>query len=276
MLFIRQVSFVSSISSYHEASNLVTSSNRDSSANTIVVYGSTGLVGKAVCVEAQRNGCQVIGLSRTRSKACSESIEIDFLDYEHLAKTAQELIGRENIPDAFVFCHRSRISSHLSEADALLQSIAIDIYPYLALKDALKKIDRKGSLNIVTVTSNAAFRFAQDVNYMYHITKHAQVAASFGLSSAPTSLDVYSNVVSFGEVIDNSKQDHDLFHRQLFPILSRCSSDRPVPSIENVAKVAVMLCKASSFGFCGQTLVIDSGLSNITQESVVRLLTSCP
>ena len=251
----------------------MSASNPESPAITIVVYGSTGLVGKAVCDEAQKIGYQVIGLSRTKNSICEESIEIDFLDYEHLAKTSQELIGRENIPDAFVFCHRSRISSHLSEADALLQSTAIDIYPYLALNEALKTTDRRGSLNIVTVTSNAAFRFAQDVNYMYHITKHAQVAASKGLSSALSSLDIFSNVVSFGEVVDHSKQDHDPYHKKLFTTLSRCSSDRPVPSIENVAKTAVMLCKASSFGLCGQTLVIDSGLSGITQESLVRLLT---
>lgn len=249
----------------------MSASNQESPAITIVVYGSTGLVGKAVCDEAQKIGYQVIGLSRTKNSTCEESIEIDFLDYKHLAKTTQELIGREKIPDAFVFCHRSRISSHLSEADALLQSTSIDIYPYLALNEALKTTDRKGSLSIVTVSSNAAFRFAQDVNYMYHITKHAQVAASIGLSSVLSSLIIFSNVVSFGEAIDNSKQDHDPYHRKLFTTLSRCASGRPVPTIDNVAMAAVMLCKASSFGICGQTLVIDSGLSNITQESVIRL-----
>jgi len=247
--------------------------NRNLPAITIAVYGSTGLVGKAVCDTAQKIGYQVIGISRTRNNICEESIKIDFLDYEHLAKTAQDLIGRENIPDAFVFCHRSRVSSHLSEADALLQSTAIDIYPYLALKEALKTTERKGSLNIVTVTSNAAFRFAQDVNYTYHVAKHAQVAASFGLCLAPSSLDIFSNVVSFGEAIDHSKQDHDPYHKKLFTALSCCNLGRPVPSIENVATAAVMLCKASSFGLCGQTLVIDSGLSSITQESLVRLLT---
>lgn len=239
----------------------------------IVVYGSTGLVGKAVCDEAQRTGHQVIGLSRTRNNKCDESVEIDFLDYEHLVKTAKELISRSNIPKAFVFCHRSRISSGLSEADVLLQSTAIDIYPYLALHEALKTTERKGPFNIVTVTSNAAFRFAQDVNYQYHITKHAQVAASVGLSSAASSLDIFSNVVCFGEAIDHSQQHHDQYHQKLFHNLSRCSSDRPVPTIRNVAKTAVILCDASSFGLCGQTLVIDSGLSGITQESVVRLLT---
>ena len=251
----------------------MSASNQESPPITIVVYGSTGLIGKAVCQEAHKIGYQVIGLSRTKNKTCEESIEIDFLNYEHLAKTTQELISRENIPNAFVFCHRSRVSSHLSEAEALLQSTAIDIYPYLALKEALKGSKRKGVLNIVTVTSNAGFRFAQDVKYMYHITKHAQVAAAIGLSSAPFSLNIFSNVVTFGEAIDQSKQDHDPYHRQLFTTLKRCTSGRPVPSIDNVAKAAVMLCKASSVGICGQTLVIDSGLSNITQESVVRLLT---
>jgi len=239
----------------------------------IVVYGSTGLVGKAVCDEAQRTGHQVIGLSRTKNNKCDESIEIDFLDYECLVKTTEELISRSNIPKAFVFCHRARISSSLAEADSLLQSTGIDIYPYLALHQALKTTKRKSPLNIVTVTSNAAFRFAQDVNYLYHITKHAQVAASFALSLAPSSLDVFSNVVSFGEAIDHSKQDHDPYHQKLFNTLSRCSSDRPMPTIKNVAKTAVILCNASSFGLCGQTLVIDAGLSGITQESIVRLLT---
>jgi putative NADH-flavin reductase len=111
--------------------------NRNLPAITIAVYGSAGFVGKAVCDKAQKIGYQVIGISRTNNNICEESIKICFLDYEQLAKTAQHLIGRENIPDAFVFCHRSRVSSHLSEADALLQSTSIDIYPYLALKEAM-------------------------------------------------------------------------------------------------------------------------------------------
>jgi enoyl-[acyl-carrier-protein] reductase (NADH) len=241
---------------------------------TIVVYGSTGLVGKAVCTEAQRIGYEVIGLSRTKNNTCTESIEIDFLNYHSLARITQDLIGASSIPVAFVFCHRSRVASHLSEVDALLQATAIDIYPYLALKEELNKTKRRGSLNVVTVTSNAAFRFAQDIDFGYHVTKHAQIAASIGLASLPSSLDIFSNIVSFGEVVDNSKQEHDSYHRDLFTTLSRCASGRPVPSIVNVAKAAVMLCKASSFGICGQTLVIDSGLSSITQESIVRLLTS--
>ena len=247
-------------------------SNKESPTATIIVYGSNGLVGKAVCTEALRIGYDVIGLGRTKNNACTKSIEIDFLNYDHLAEITHDLIEERNIAAAFVFCHRSRVASNLSEAEALLQATAIDIYPYLALKEELNKTKRKGSLNVVTVTSNAAFRYAPDVNFDYHVTKHAQIAASIGLASVSSSLDIYSNIVSFGEVVDNSKQEHDPYHRQLFNTMRRCSSSRPVPTIGNVATATIMLCKASSIGICGQTLVIDSGLSSITQESIVRLL----
>lgn len=249
-------------------------SKQESPTNTIVVYGSNGLVGKAVCTEALRIGYDVIGLSRTKNNTCTKSIEIDFLNYDRLIKITQDLIGEHNIPPAFVFCHRSRVASNLSEAEALLQATAIDIYPYLALKEELNKTKRKGNINVVTVTSNAAFRYAQDVNFGYHVTKHAQIAAAISLASVSSSLDIFSNIVSFGEVVDNSKQEHDPYHRKLFNTISRCSSDRPVPTIVNVATATIMLCKASSIGICGQTFIIDSGLSSITQESIIRLLTS--
>jgi len=244
------------------------------SVDRVVVFGSTGLVGKAVCLEAQSAGYHVIGLSRTTCQNCSESIQIDFFDFNHLAEVTSEILARDNLPKAFVFCHRSRISANVCQADALLQSTAVDIYPYLALQAGLINSNRKGAVNIVTVTSNAGFRYAQDVGYSYHITKHAQVAASIGLSLVPSSLDIFSNIVSFGEAIDNSIQDHDLLHRKLFAGLSRCALGKAVPSIDNIAKAVVMLCKASSFGVCGQTLTIDSGLSILTQESLVRLFTN--
>jgi len=246
--------------------------NPGSPGNSIVVYGSTGLVGKAVCHEAQSAGYRVIGCSRTKCQNSSESIEIDFSNYSHLLEATANLLSTGKLPRAIIFCHRSRVSPQVCDADALLLSTTVEINPYLALKEILTKTKRKGVLNIITLTSNAAFRYAKDVHFNYHIIKHAQVAATIGLSLIPSSLHVFSNVVSFGEIINSSRKEHDLHHKRLFAGLSRCTLNKNVPSINDVAKAAIMLCKASSMGICGQTLTIDSGLSCLTQEFLVRSL----
>lgn len=247
-------------------------SNLELTGNSIVVYGATGLVGKAVCLQAHNAGYDVISLGRTKCEKSSDSFKIDFSDYSNLVEITMELLSRVALPKALVFCHRSRTPPHICDADALLLSTAIEINPYLALKEVLQKTSRKGTLNIVTVSSNAAIRYATDVDFKYHIIKHAQVAASIGLSLIPTSLRIFSNVVSFGEVIDSSKKEHDLQHRKLFARLSRFTLNKSVPSIFDVAKVAIMLCEAHNMRICGQTLTVDSGLSSLTQESLVRSL----
>ena len=245
-------------------------SNQDLPGNSVVIYGSTGFVGKAVCLQAHNAGYKVISLGRTKCPASCESIETDFSVYSSLVEATSNLLSRAVLPKAFIFCHRSRMSPQISEADALLQSTAIEINPYLALKQGLEKTSRRGTINIVTVTSNAAFRYAQDVYYNYHIVKHAQVAASIGLSLIPTSLHVFSNVVSFGEVVDRSKKEHDLQHKRLFSRLSRFTLNKQVPSLNDIARAAIMLCDANSMGLSGQTLIVDSGLSCLTQESLAR------
>lgn len=243
-----------------------------SSGDSVVVYGSTGFVGRIVCHEAQNAGYSVISLGRTKCRNSSESIEIDYSSYNYLLEATADLLLRDNLPKAFIFCHRSRVSPQICDADALLLSTIVEINPYHALKEALIKTRRNGALNIVTVTSNAAFRYAEDVHFNYHIIKHAQVAASIGLSMIPSSLHVFSNVVSFGEIINTERKEHDLHHKRLFAWLSRCSLNKSVPSINDLARAVITLCKADSMGICGQILTVDSGLSCLTQEFLVRSL----
>jgi len=254
----------------YEVYDHMKASNQGLNGNSVVIYGPTGFVGRAICLQAHNAGYKVIGIGRNKSQTSCESIEADFSVYSSLVEATSNLLSRSELPKALIFCHRSRMSSRLSEADALLQSTAIEINPYLALKQGLENSSRKGALNIVTVTSNAAFRYAQDVYYNYHIVKHAQVAASIGLSLIPTTLQVFSNVISFGEAADTSKREHDHQHKRLFSMLSGFTLNKPVPTIDDIARAAIMFCDANSMGLSGQTLTVDSGLGCLTQESLAR------
>ena len=243
---------------------------------SILVYGATGLVGKAVCAEAIRLKWQVIGLCRNKCHGTSSSIEVNFTDYERLLDITAELLTGEVLPTSLIFCHRARINTDICKASTLLKMAAIEINPYLAVKEALEGTTKKGVVNIVTVTSNAGFKIAKDVDYSYQIIKSAQVAAAIGLSQISSTVKVYSNVVSFGEAVDNSKSEHDAYHKRIFNMLNQFTSRRPMATISNIAKMALVLANADTLGVCGQTITVDSGLNCQSNESMARILSRLP
>jgi NAD(P)-dependent dehydrogenase (short-subunit alcohol dehydrogenase family) len=241
-------------------------------SNTIVVFGSSGFIGRAVCDLAKKKSIKTIGVGRTKNKACNSSYEANFANLLELEKVIQAIVAESNSMPAFVFCQRYNATTSRDPETDWLSMLSVELNPYFAMKNFLVKSSLLETINIVSVTSKSALISAQDVDYAYHVTKGAQRAAAESLDTLPSSLNIYSNIVAFGDIVDNSRYAHDDYHVGLFSNLRTHTAGRPVPSANSVSEAVLFLCEANRRGISGQTLLVDAGLSNISQESILRTL----
>jgi len=241
-------------------------------SNTIVVFGSSGFIGGAICDLAEKLCIKTIGVGRTKNKACNSSYRVNFSNLLELEKVIQEIVGKSNSMPAFVFCQRYNATNPRDPETDWLNMLSVELNPYIAMKNFLVKSNLLEAINIVSITSKSAFVSAQDVDYSYHVTKGAQRAAAESLDTLTSSLNIYSNIVAFGDIVDNSRLTHDEYHTALFSNLRAHTAGRSIPSASSVSETALFLCEASRLGISGQTIFVDAGLSNISQESVLRTL----
>lgn len=240
---------------------------------TLVVYGSTGLIGREVVKQARECGYSTIGIARTSNKFCDVNYSVDFLDFDRLQLVTNEVLTKGNEPVSIVFCHRSRDLSSVghSQIERFRYELDITLNPYIATETTISTLACDAQINIVTVTSNAGAAYAQDTRYSYQIVKAAQISAACGLAySSSVSLGVYSNIVRFGEAIDENRQTHDEYHSRLFEELRRQNGGRPVATVKNIGRVVMLLCDADKLAVNGQEIIVDGGISKVTQESIVR------
>ena len=83
-------------------------------------------------------------------------------------------------------------------------------------------------------------------------------------------LKIFSNNISFGEAINKSISIHSDYHSRLFGKAKDYLHEKELPSIDNIANLAVFLCDADRYSLSGQTLIVDSGLSHLSIESILR------
>jgi len=236
----------------------------------IAIFGSTGRIGTEVCKLLKKEGIHVIGIGRSINSSCSSSIKADFINYESLF---QELKGLTAINiSAVVFCHRYRIKGNKELSEDFTECMNIEMNPFLAIKQYLDSSNTfTGPINIVTVTSNASRRWAIDVDYAYHIIKSAQLTAGLALGALENDRSTFSNAISIGEVVDNRIGTHSNYHETLYKNISSCLQIQSMTNINNIARAVLILCSADKLAMNGQILNIDSGLSSITQESIIRI-----
>ena len=234
----------------------------------LIIFGATGKLGKRVCKVALSMDYKIIEVGRKKELEKSDFYEADYQDFNSVLSTLNKVKLEE--VSAIVFAHRASLDKNKSEED-FYSSLKIELNPYRAVKKALcmNTKQRNSPLCIVTLTSSAQTGGAYDVDHQYHIIKAAQVAASKGLAYMSTT-EIYSNVVRFGEAIDESRASHSSYCNNLFKNAEKIMPGKALPKMMQIASLAVLLCRANELCISGVEIDIDSGLDSLSGAYFLR------
>ena len=239
----------------------------------ILIFGHSGYIGKSVVNLANSKNLSIIGVGRKKGCIVDNFYSCDYKDYDCISKVLAELDF--NDLSSIVFCQRARNKDGNTLVENFHEEMAIELNPYLAVKKRLQtKIERTNALNIVSLTSNAAFRPALDVRFNYQIIKSAQQMAGISLGYLKTAFPVYSNIISFGEIKNSDISIHSDWHNKLFDLINLTLPGKDIISSRKIAEMILLLCNADQLGLNGQVLYADSGLHRLSNESLLRAHTT--
>lgn len=244
--------------------------------NKILIFGASGYIGQIICKLAVSNGIHTINIGRSNANYIDTFIKCDYSDYASLSD-AVEIVGLGEL-QSIIFCQRGRFKDAKLQESKLYQPLVAELNPYLTVKNLITKnnIGRSEPLNIVSITSNAASRPAYDIDYEYEILKSAQKMAGIALGFIKSDFPIYSNVISFGEILNKNINKHTRWHEELFRLIKLTSGGKKVVDSDAVASLALLLCSASEMGLNGETLHADHGLGRISNESLLRQINNEP
>jgi NAD(P)-dependent dehydrogenase (short-subunit alcohol dehydrogenase family) len=238
----------------------------------LIIVGATGYVGSAITNEARKDGHKVISIGRSPNQLAHYNYIADFSSYKSSVRAFESSFSQHGSVDAVIYSHRARSGMNLKHlcAKELCKLLEVELTPYLCLRSVIQEEYLQVPLRVLTITSHASKAFANDTCYQYHIVKHAQVAASLGLSFLGLPVPVYSNILSFGELKDDflAEDAHDSARIGLFAEYAKAVYPRPIPTLSSLARLAINMCMIDQL--CGQTISLDSGLGITSPESLLR------
>ena len=235
----------------------------------IIIFGTSGTVGSAICNEAISQGYEIIGIGRTKNYDCFESLQVDFKNIIQLKEKINK-IDPKNLT-SIIFCQRAR-TIEKDNRKSLFDALEIELNPIYAIKDYLENVSLQKAINIVTITSTAATKINLDIDYNYHVVKGSSLHAGLSLSISKSNKCVFSNALSIGEIVDKRYKKHSKTKEIIFSKLKNIITTKNLVSTNDVAKQALSLCKASEFNLNRQIINLDAGLGNISQDSIIRTL----
>lgn len=236
--------------------------------NKIIVIGSSGLIGKKVCEHVLLKGWNLVEIGRTRKFDQSVFFYTDLQNVSSIIEALEKANLKNG--DGLVFAHRARNSDNCLNLDAFYLDMRVELNPYLALYKVLNNSRFEGiTLNLVNISSVAARLGAYDVPFAYHIMKAAQSEAGRMMAYIP-GIKIFTNTVIFGEAMNDKLTNHSHFHAKLFDAIKSNLGGKDLPCLSQIAEVIILLCSANLYGLSGQMLSVDSGMSHLSIESVLR------
>ena len=235
--------------------------------NQIIIFGTSGKLGSAICELARETCLEIIGVGRSIGSNCTEEWELDFTDTSEIIKMLSKI--KISKLKGIIFCQRSRENPE-NEVDDLYRRLQVELNPILATKSFLNKIKQPSNINLVTITSNASSMLNIDVDYNYHIIKSSVLHAGMALSMINSKANIFSNAISFGEVVDTRITNHNSFKKKIFNKLGSISPTKKIASLQDVAQLALQLMDAEKINLNNQIITLDGGINMISQDAIIR------
>lgn len=229
---------------------------------TSVVTGGTRGIGREIVAVLRKRGDKVYTVSR-RSLNREDHIAIDLSSAEDISRLTRKF-GRKKI-DNLVLCHRYR-------GDSLTEELNISFQAVHQVVDCLKKNYSKKS-SIVIIGSIASQFVIDEQSFVYHGTRAALESLARYLCVQLGSNGVRCNCVMPVTLIKAENRNFFIADNPVRKLLEDITPLRRMGKASDIANLSEFLCSDKSAYISGQSIVVDGGLSAVSQESIARRLT---
>ena len=229
-------------------------------------------IGQTICKLAVSKGIHTVNIGRREANYIDTFIKCDYSDYSSLSDAIK--IAKPDDLQAIIFCQRGSFKDAELQEPRLYKPLMAELNPYLIVKSHItnESANRLAPLNIGSMTSTASSRPAYDIDYQYESLKSAQKMAGISLGFIKSDFPVYSNVISFGEILNTGISNHTRWHEKLFKLIKFTCDGKKVVDSDAIASLALLLCTASKMGLNGEVFHADHGLGKLSNESLLRQL----
>jgi len=238
---------------------------------TVIITGGTRGLGKELCLEFAKNGCNVI-FTYSRSQTESKKVK---LEIEKLGVTAKffklnllspdninqfcEIIKKENINFDFLINNaasgvmKNSIETTEKHWDWTMQ---VNVKgPWLLSKNLSKNINKKGK--IINISSPGSTKVLNNY-FSIGVSKAALESLTRYMAYDLAKYDISVNSIS-ASLLETDAIKHFPNQEEIKSILSRKNPKQKKLIPNDVAKFAVSLCSEAGDMVIGQNILIDGG-----------------
>ena len=231
---------------------------------TSLVIGGTHGIGSVVSEVLRDRGDRVITLSR-REKSDENHISVDLSSEKQISQMSKKM-GKKPINN-LIFCHRYRGDKWRKEFQISLDAI------YHIIENLNKNLTKNAA--IVIIGSNASRFILDEQPLSYHATRAALESLTSYYAVHLGARGTRCNCVLVGGTI--IKPENADFFTKNNSVRQLIEEIRPLGKMGDARDVAYLVeflsSNKASF-ITGQSIMVDGGLSVVSQESIARKLSS--
>lgn len=175
-------------------------------------------------------------------------------------------------PAGVLFCQRYRPDPTIPEVDAIKNGVDVELAPILDVIEQARGAGRR--LSVVLLSSVAGQNGCLDIPISYQILKAITLMATKSLSTLNAQAGIRINCIALGELQKYSPESYNKKEQKKFSSIKRFTFDHRMCRVDDVARVVTFLLSEESEYVTGQIINLDGNLSNLSQESMIRVIGS--
>lgn len=235
------------------------------------IFGASKPVGIALR-DSSIDASKTVSFSRTSVEVAGEhqeSVIVDFSDHDKLRTEIRERIPSTGALKA-AFCQRYRAGAGQDDITAIHEGLDVELAPILILLDEVREAGRSNDLSVVLMSSVAGRLTHEDVPFWYHVLKSMTLTATKVLAAKGASSGVRVNCVMLGEFEKHPRESYTDDEREKFSTLEAFTLGQRLCTKGDIVNLADFLLSDRAKYITGQVIALDGGLSDISQESIIR------
>lgn len=233
------------------------------------LIGGSGKLGLSIA-ERLETEYNVVGFSRREAKPDSErflNVSIDLSDISMVRVVTNDLLDK-GVPKILVFCQRYRFSTDPGSEDVVV-GMNTEIFSTQAIIESLISRRTKGRFSVVVISSVNGFLINKCIPFWYHLLKVSQLHLVKYYSVNNGGLDINVNGIAVGSFLKSSIDDYPEPPKLWLKRLGQVSPKRGNLTVQEIASLVEVLVSDSVAAVNGQIVVMDGGLSNVLQETLI-------
>jgi len=200
---------------------------------------------------------------------------VDFHDLDLSQAREIEIAVRkayaDSPPQGAVFCQRYRPATGISELEALLQGLVVELAPLFSLVEVIESGPKPSPLRSLVLLSSVAGRESHpDIPIHYQILKAATLATVRSLTARLAPIGIRINCLVLGEFLKGPRSSYPEYKLRHFSEIEKFTVDGRICGLGDIFHAVRFLLSKDAAVITGQELTLDSGLSLLGAEALLR------